>query len=127
MAGYAAPWYGPQHVPVIGPNGVPLETPEVQAAKAAHLDALSKAGSGASLYGPGPGPLAYAGPGAYNAAPYRYTPPAYPTSHALPAIAANGQPLDTPEVEAAKANHFAAYSQAHAALANAAGGHYGHY
>lgn len=37
--------YGGYHVPVIGPNGVPVDTPEVQAAKAKHLAALSAAGS----------------------------------------------------------------------------------
>ncbi|XP_021695066.1 cuticle protein 2 [Aedes aegypti] len=42
----AGAWHGPQHIPVIH-NGVPVETPEVQHAKAAHLAALHAAGSGA--------------------------------------------------------------------------------
>lgn len=37
-------WHGPQHVPVIK-NGVPVETPEVQKAKAAILSALATADS----------------------------------------------------------------------------------
>lgn len=35
--------YGGYHIPVIGPNGVPVETPEVQAAKANHFAALAEA------------------------------------------------------------------------------------
>lgn len=35
-------WHGPQHVPVIH-NGVPVETPEVQHAKAAHYAAVHAA------------------------------------------------------------------------------------
>ncbi|XP_058448134.1 histidine-rich protein PFHRP-II-like [Malaya genurostris] len=41
----AGAWHGPQHIPVIH-NGVPVETPEVQHAKAAHLAALHAAGAG---------------------------------------------------------------------------------
>lgn len=35
--------YGGYNIPVIGPNGVPVETPEVQAAKANHFAALAEA------------------------------------------------------------------------------------
>lgn len=42
----AGAWHGPQHIPVIH-NGVPVETPEVQHAKAFHLNALAAAGAGA--------------------------------------------------------------------------------
>lgn len=38
-------WHGAQHVPVIH-NGVPVDTPEVQLAKSAHLHALAAAGVG---------------------------------------------------------------------------------
>ncbi|XP_055614746.1 pupal cuticle protein-like [Toxorhynchites rutilus septentrionalis] len=42
----AGAWHGPQHIPVIH-NGVPVETPEVQHARAVHLAALSgSAGAG---------------------------------------------------------------------------------
>lgn len=93
---YERKWYGPIHIPVIGPNGVPLEPQEVQQARAAHLSALS--GGHGSLYA---SPVA-----AYS--PYYGS--AYPQAH----IGPNGQPLDTPEVQAAKAAHFAAYSRAYA-------------
>ncbi|XP_055615366.1 uncharacterized protein LOC129761658 [Toxorhynchites rutilus septentrionalis] len=44
-------WHGPQHIPVIH-KGVPVETPEVQHAKAAHLAALASASdSGAHHWG----------------------------------------------------------------------------
>ncbi|XP_053697486.1 pupal cuticle protein-like [Sabethes cyaneus] len=46
----AGAWHGPQHIPVIH-NGVPVETPEVQHAKAAHLAALHAAGSGGHWVG----------------------------------------------------------------------------
>ncbi|XP_055645271.1 pupal cuticle protein-like [Toxorhynchites rutilus septentrionalis] len=39
---YGSGWHGPQHIPVIK-NGVPVDTPEVREAKAAHLDALVSA------------------------------------------------------------------------------------
>ncbi|KAK9694653.1 hypothetical protein QE152_g33387 [Popillia japonica] len=117
-AEYHQPYYGPQHQPVIQ-NGVPVEPPEVQKARAAHLAAFG----GAPQYAPAP---QYNAPPAYNQGPYnapsqpiRQTPPAYQTSHVVPAIGNNGVPLDTPEVNAAKANHFAAYSQQHAALGQA--------
>lgn len=135
-ADYQQPYYGPQHIPVIQ-NGVPVETPEVQKARAAHLAAFG--GAPPSQYNaPGPynAPAQY-NPGQYNAPsqPVRYTPPAYQTSHEAPKIGANGVPLDTPEVNAAKASHFAAYGQTHAALGQALaqsqpgahGGQYGHY
>ncbi|KAI4461735.1 structural contituent of cuticle [Holotrichia oblita] len=119
-AEYQQPYYGPQHVPVIQ-NGVPVEPPEVQKARSAHLAAFG----GAPQYPAAPANQ-YNAPPAYNQGPYnvpsqpiRQTPPAYQTSHVVPAIGNNGVPLDTPEVNAAKANHFAAYSQQHAALGQA--------
>lgn len=84
-------WYGPIHIPVIGPNGVPVEPQEVQQARAAHLSALG---------GGHVSPLGYSG--SYYGSPYQ---PAQ--------IGYNGLPLDTPEVQAAKAAHFAAYSKAY--------------
>lgn len=86
-------WYGPIHIPVIGPNGVPVDTPEVQQAKAAHFSALYGAKAGAYPVAAGP---YYGG----YASPYGY-----------PAIAYDGQPIETPEVQAAKAAHFAAHAR----------------
>lgn len=98
---YAAPQYAaPQYAaPVIGHNGVPLETPEVQAAKANHFAALNAASGRSGSYAP----YLVRGPGG---------PPAQ--------IGHDGQPLETHEVQAAKAAHFAA----HAAVRS---GHYGHF
>lgn len=98
---------GPLAIP--GPNGVPLETPEVAAAKSAHLSALHSAG----------GNVAYAPPSPY----YDTGASHYSASHYAPAAAVSydGTPLETPEVAAAKAAHFAAYSEA--AARNGAG-HY---
>ncbi|KAF5301951.1 hypothetical protein FQR65_LT08687 [Abscondita terminalis] len=81
--------YG-QHIPVIDHNGVPVDTPEVQAAKAAHFSAHAAASHGVH----GIAHIAYAGP------------------HHYPVIDAAGRPLDTPEVEHAKAAHFHAYNEA---------------
>ncbi|XP_055615365.1 pupal cuticle protein-like [Toxorhynchites rutilus septentrionalis] len=50
----AGAWHGPQHIPVIH-NGVPVDTPEVQHAKASHLAALASAGAGAHWGGHGHG------------------------------------------------------------------------
>ncbi|CAG9760568.1 unnamed protein product [Ceutorhynchus assimilis] len=105
--------YGGYHVPVIGHNGVPVDTPEVQAARANHLAALAQASARA---GPASHYENIGSPyeaGAYE--PYRryYGPQA--------TIGPNGQPLETPEVQAAKAYHLAA----HAALRS--GGQAGHY
>lgn len=41
-----AAYLGPQHIPVIGPNGVPIEPLEVQEARASHLSALASAHGG---------------------------------------------------------------------------------
>lgn len=85
--------------PVLAHNGVPLETPEVQAAKANHFAALSAAAGRTGHY-----------------APYLVRGPGGPPAQLGP----DGQPLETPEVQARKAEHFAA----HAAVRT---GHYGHY
>lgn len=109
---YASPWahaVAPVH---ITSAGVPADTPEVAAAKAAHFAAHAAAAHGAhhlhkrSLWG-GHG---YAAPWAYAPAP----------------VIHNGVPIDTPEVQHAKAAHFAAHSAA-AATAHVAPyvGHYG--
>lgn len=80
-------------------NGVPVETPEVQQAKAAHFAAHAAAAHGS----------AYA-PAHYAPAPAHYSAPAH---YAAPVIH-NGVPVDTPEVQHAKAAHFAAVAEAQA-------------
>ncbi|KAK4875279.1 hypothetical protein RN001_011701, partial [Aquatica leii] len=82
--------YG-QHIPLIDHNGVPVDTPEVQAAKAAHFSAHAAAHHGFAHVA---APVIYAGP------------------HHYPIIDAAGRPLDTPEVQHAKAAHFHAYNEA---------------
>lgn len=117
----------PYHVPVLDQNGVPVETPEVQAAKAHHFAeyarTLSRPGQNIpdnsayqSAY-PAPAPVA-AHPGHY--APYLVRGPGGPPAQ----IGHDGQPLETPEVQARKAAHFAA----HAAVRSGQYGHFGgHY
>ncbi|XP_066143861.1 cuticle protein 18.7-like [Euwallacea fornicatus] len=100
--------YGAYHIPVIGPNGVPQETPEVQAAKAHHFAALAEAATRG-----GPAQYAPYNSGAYVDDHQRYYGPYAEIGH-------DGQPRETQEVKAAKAYHFAAYSQA-------LSGHPGHY
>lgn len=51
LAVASALYLGPQHIPVIGPNGVPIEPQEVQAARAQHLAALVSAHGGLSSAG----------------------------------------------------------------------------
>lgn len=110
--GYAAPWAYPQHIPVIGPNGVPVDTPEVQHARAAHLAAHAEANARGGGYAHG-----VFGHGAYG--PVAYAGHAYE----IPRIGPNGVPLDTAEVAHAKAAHFAAHAEASARSAHA-GWHY---
>lgn len=124
LAVVAAQWgpahHGAYHVPVIGPHGVPVDTPEVQHARAAHLAALSQASqhAGPAAYHGGYDNGQYNDNGAYNNAPhdeghYRYHgPAAYQTTHGAAKVTHDGVPLDTPEVAAAKAHHFSAFSEA---------------
>ncbi|KAF5274011.1 hypothetical protein FQA39_LY01126 [Lamprigera yunnana] len=86
--------YG-QHIPVIDHNGVPVDTPEVQIAKAAHFTAHAAAHHGVH------GIAHVAAPWAHHAGLHHY-----------PLIDVEGRPLDTPEVEHAKAAHFHAYHEA---------------
>jgi hypothetical protein len=104
-------------------NGVPVDTAEVQHAKAAHFAAVSEAKAKIGYSGH------YAPAPAYNHAP-AYTPayyaaPAKAYNHYAyqPAPApVNGVPVDTAEVQHAKAAHFAAVSEAKAKI-----GYSGHY
>lgn len=90
------------HAPVALHNGVPIDTPEVQLAKAAHFAAHAAARAGHHLYKRS----LYAGPWAY--APQH-----------VPVIV-NGVPVDTPEVQHAKAAHYAAHAQAGGHISNGA-------
>lgn len=102
-AGYA-PYY--HHQAVIGPDGHPVETPEVQHAKAAHYAAHIEARS--RVHG-----VPYA-PAHYSIVPG--------------AISHDGRPLDTPEVAAAKLQHYHDYAVAAQRNAVPAGhGYLGHY
>ncbi|XP_017770586.1 PREDICTED: uncharacterized protein LOC108558252 [Nicrophorus vespilloides] len=122
-AGYVAPvvYSQAQHLPVIGANGVPVETAEVQHAKAAHYlhkaDAHARNGDFVSAYVHGsPVVSAYSSPvysGVAHTPVVVKTPEAYPTTYGHPGNV-NGVPLETPEVVAAKSNHFAAHVEAHA-------------
>ncbi|XP_058799047.1 cuticle protein 2-like isoform X1 [Phymastichus coffea] len=84
--------YGPAP---LGPDGRVLDTPEVAAAKAAHFAAHAK--ESLKPYGA----LAVSSP-SYYAYGYPYTAP----------IGPDGNVIDTPEVVAAKAAHFAAHAAA---------------
>ncbi|KAJ6637843.1 Pupal cuticle protein Edg-84A [Pseudolycoriella hygida] len=90
--GYAPSSWSHAAAPAIH-NGVPVETPEVQQAKAAHFAAHAAANHGS----------AYA-PAHYAPAPAHYSAP----------VIHNGVPVDTPEVQHAKAAHFAAVAEAQA-------------
>ncbi|KAG5896452.1 hypothetical protein JTB14_002594 [Gonioctena quinquepunctata] len=109
----------PLHYPVIDHNGVPVETPEVQAAKAHHFAEFARVASRSDSYVAAPAASVgyYAHPQPVdNFAPAYYRGPGGPPAQLGP----DGQPIETHEVQAAKAAHFAA----HAALR---GGHFGHY
>ncbi|KAB0794838.1 hypothetical protein PPYR_11677 [Photinus pyralis] len=86
--------YG-QHIPLIDHSGVPVDTPDVQAAKALHFSAHAVARSG--IFHEHSHPLSYAA-GLYH--------------HHYPVVDGAGRPIDTPEVAHAKAAHFAAYNEA---------------
>lgn len=119
---YSAPWAyspvhygGPAYSPVvIGHNGVPVDTPEVQAARAAHLAAHT------AITGvPQDTAEVQAAKAAHFAAHARLGHSIHKRSaygpwyaHAAPVVIHNGVPLDTPEVQAARSAHFAAYNRA---------------
>lgn len=96
--GYAPSSWSNAAAPAIH-NGVPVETPEVQQAKAEHFAAHAAAAHGSAHYAP-----AHYAPAHYAPAPAHY---AAPVIH-------NGVPVDTPEVQHAKAAHFAAVAEAQA-------------
>ncbi|KAL1457992.1 hypothetical protein WDU94_008169 [Cyamophila willieti] len=88
------------------PSGYLADTPEVSAAKAAHLAEVAKASYAATPIAVSPtynnDYYRYASP---YASPYAYTP-------AQITVLPNGYLADTPEVAAAKASHSAEYAKA---------------
>merc|ERR1712038_1387630 len=92
---------------VTHPNGAvtPAETPEVAAAKAAHFAALGAAGHYAPYHGYYNGYYGYPGYAGYAGYPYHAGYYGGLVAHANGAVV----PVDTAEVAAAKAEHFAAH------------------
>ncbi|XP_065173915.1 cuticle protein 18.7-like [Atheta coriaria] len=120
-AGYVAPVaplvYGAQHLPVIGPNGVPIDTPAVQHATAAHLAHKAEAHARNGDYAV----YAHAAPVVAHAAPLAYAHHAYAApvvaAHAAHGVVGHVGVAETPEVVAAKHAHFAAHAEALARVA----------
>ncbi|XP_021695065.1 pupal cuticle protein-like [Aedes aegypti] len=116
---YEAPvqkWNGPIHIPQIQ-KGVPVETAEVQHAKAAHAAAYAKVAA-QPHYAPAPyhAPVVHAP--AYHSAPAAYAGAhhgggAWHGPQHVPVIH-NGVPVETPEVQHAKAAHLNALAKADA-------------
>ncbi|XP_053695966.1 cuticle protein 18.7 [Sabethes cyaneus] len=98
-------WHGPIHIPVIH-KGVPVETPEVQHAKAAHAAAYAK------VQAYGPAPEHYQGP-AHQEIHHDHTYGPWKGPQHVPVIH-NGVPVETPEVQHAKAFHLNAVAAASA-------------
>ncbi|XP_057319680.1 cuticle protein 2-like isoform X1 [Microplitis mediator] len=115
-AGYHGGAHGFAHgaAAPLGPDGRVVDTPEVAATKAAHLAALAEASARAPQ-----GPADYDHhDGAYHDA-WNAPNPAYapahlgPRYHGPPApLGPDGRVVDTPEVQAAKAHHFALFNAA---------------
>lgn len=118
---------------VIGHNGVPVDTPEVQAARAAHLQAHTAitgvpqdtpevAAAKAQHFA---AHAAARGHSVHKRSVYPYW-ASY--AAAAPVIISNGVPLETPEVQAAKAEHFAAHARARGGYTAVVvpAGHYAH-
>lgn len=106
-------WHGPIHIPVIH-KGVPVETPEVQHAKAFHAAAFAKVAA-YNHYAPEP----------YHASVDHHDGGAWHGAQYVPVIH-NGVPVDTPEVQHAKAAHLNALASAHSGPASWADNGHGH-
>lgn len=107
-------------------NGVPVDTPEVQHEKQIHFAAHQRALAGQpanpilyhpQLAAPAPAPVHYApaAPAHYGYGPKHYEPAPLPV---------NGVPVDTAEVQHAKAAHFAQVAHAKANLAHGSPAYY---
>ncbi|XP_068085581.1 cuticle protein 18.7-like [Anabrus simplex] len=112
-AGYA----GPIAVPAITAGGVPVDTPEVQVARAAHAAAHAAAGNAAAAAAAAPGGAILAARGVVVGAPAVYAGPQH-----VPVLTAAGVPVDTPDVQAARAAHAVAQATSAAAAAAGSGG-----
>lgn len=119
---------GPYHIPVIGPNGVPQETPEVVAARRNHLAAFQGLPQQAApQYQGQQGQYngQYQGQQAqYNAQPQAPVQPRY--QGPLAKIGPDGMPQYDPAVAAVRQAHQAAYAetlQRTAALQSQSAGH----
>ncbi|KAG8328279.1 hypothetical protein J6590_000938 [Homalodisca vitripennis] len=122
---YVSRYYGPIAKPVVLHDGTIAYTPEVAAARAAHLAALEKAkalwyGSGASGYGSGSGHggsnSGTSGSGhsqAGGAAPSTVNTP-YSGPFAMTVVLPSGYLADTPDIAAARAAHLNALLKARA-------------
>merc|ERR1712055_380310 len=124
VASYApAPYHGPYHIPTVTADGFLLDEPAVAAAKANHFALYNQAAHAAGAHGyahAAYAPAHYAAaPVHYAAAPAHYAAPHHQGYYGyIPTVTHDGFLLDTPEVAAAKANHFALYNEAaHAAAA----------
>ncbi|XP_017776637.1 PREDICTED: uncharacterized protein LOC108562732 [Nicrophorus vespilloides] len=100
------------HVPAIV-NGVPVDTVEVQHAKAAHYAAKAQALNGHYSHGivgytGVVAPVAHHVPVVSTYA-HHYAPSVYTGPQHVPVIDASGVPVETPEVQHAKAVHLAAH------------------
>ncbi|KAG8328281.1 hypothetical protein J6590_000940 [Homalodisca vitripennis] len=114
---YVSRYYGPIAKPVVLHDGTIAYTPEVAAARAAHLAALEKAkalwyGSGASGYGAGsghggsnPGSSGSGHTQAGGAAPWAVNTP-YSGPLAMTVVLPSGYLADTPDIAAARAAHL---------------------
>lgn len=106
---YAGPvahsYHGPEAHITLTHEGVPVDTPEVQHAKAAHAAAHA-----AAAHAAGPHHL-------YKRSLWG----AYPHAAAPVVLTHGGVPVDTPDVQAAKAEHYAAHAKALGAAAHAHG------
>uniref|UniRef100_A0A1A9WY83 Cuticle protein 6 n=1 Tax=Glossina brevipalpis TaxID=37001 RepID=A0A1A9WY83_9MUSC len=120
VAHYAAAHAYPQAHIVLDHKGVPVDTPEVQHAKAAHAAAYASAAAAAAA----------AGHGGYGGHHHLYKRSLWGHGHgyAAPvALTPSGVPVDTPDVQAAKAEHAAAHAKALGAALHAGAGHAGGY
>lgn len=107
---YAPAHYNPAPAHYAAPvihNGVPVDTPEVQHARQAHFAAVAEAQS-----------RSHSAPSHYEPSHYEqshYEPahyaPAHHSAYHIPVIH-NGVPVETPEVQQAKAKHFQAVAEA---------------
>lgn len=115
--GHQAAAWSHAAAPVQIHNGVPVDTPEVQHAKAAHFAAVAEAQSRDAHHG-GHYAAGHYDDGHYAAAPV------HSGAYHIPVIH-NGVPVETPEVQHAKAAHFAAVAEASARSGHGHGGYHG--